>query len=72
VRGVDLTQRNLVILAVSIALGLGAELRPEALAALPDGVRNFLSAGLVTGGLAALVLNVVLPERRLSGQPSAE
>lgn len=64
VRGVPLTQRNLVILAVAIALGLGAELRPEALAALPEGVRNFLAAGLVTGGLAALVLNVVLPERR--------
>jgi NCS2 family nucleobase:cation symporter-2 len=63
VRGVPLTQRNLVILAVSIALGLGAELRPEALTALPSGVRNFLSAGLVTGGLAALILNVVLPER---------
>lgn len=63
VRGVPLTQRNLVILAVSIALGLGAELRPGALAALPEGVRNFLSAGLVTGGLAALFLNLALPER---------
>ena len=65
VRGVALTQRNLVILAVSIALGLGAELRPEALGALPEGLASFLSAGLVTGGLAALVLNLALPERAL-------
>ena len=70
VRGAPLTQRNLVILAVAVALGLGAELRPDALAALPSGVRNFLSTGLVTGGLAALVLNVVLPERRAAGRPA--
>lgn len=63
VRGVPITQRNLVILAASVALGLGAEFRPEALAALPEGLRNFFSAGLVTGGLAALALNLGLPER---------
>ena len=63
VRSVSLTQRNLVILAVAIALGLGVELRPDALTAFPDGVRNFLSTGLVTGGLAALVLNLALPGR---------
>jgi NCS2 family nucleobase:cation symporter-2 len=63
VRSVPLTQRSLVILAVSVALGLGVELRPEALAAFPDGVRNFLATGLVTGGLAALGLNLVLPFR---------
>jgi len=71
VRGVPLTQRNLVILAVSIALGLGAELRPAALAGLPDGVRNFLSAGLVTGGLAALALNLLLPEREAGSGSSS-
>lgn len=63
VRGVPITQRNLVVLAVSVSVGLGAELRPEALGALPEGLQNFLSAGLVTGGLVALVLNLVLPER---------
>jgi NCS2 family nucleobase:cation symporter-2 len=73
VRGVTLTQRNLVILAVSIALGLGAELRPEALGALPEGLASFLSAGLVTGGLAALLLNLALPERALrSTVPAGE
>ncbi len=61
VRNVPLTQRSLVILAVSVTLGLGVELRPEALAALPDGLGNFLATGLVTGGLAALALNLVLP-----------
>lgn len=62
-RGVTLTQRNLVILAVSLGLGLGIELRPEALRALPDLARTVFGSGLVTGGLLALVLNAVLPER---------
>lgn len=30
---------------------------------LPESLQNFPPAGLVTGGLAALVLNLVLPER---------
>ncbi|MCH9647207.1 MAG: purine permease [Deltaproteobacteria bacterium] len=56
------SRRNLVILAVSIGLGLGAELRPQALQSLPEGVAGFLRAGLVTGGLAALLLNLILPQ----------
>ena len=71
-RNVPLTQRSLVILAVSVALGLGIELRPDALASLPEGVRNFLSTGLVTGGLAALVLNAVLPEGAPEGGDGPE
>jgi NCS2 family nucleobase:cation symporter-2 len=62
-RGVELDQRNLVIMAVAVGLGLGVELRPEALAALPQGLRSFFGSGLITGGLTALVLNVALPGR---------
>ncbi len=68
-RGVTLTQRNMVILAVSLGLGLGVELRPDALQHLPDGVRTLFGSGLVTGGLSALVLNLVLPEQPHSPQP---
>jgi NCS2 family nucleobase:cation symporter-2 len=62
-RGVELTQRNMVILAVSLGLGLGIELRPDALQHLPELARTLLGSGLVTGGITALVLNAVLPER---------
>jgi NCS2 family nucleobase:cation symporter-2 len=61
-RSVHLNQRNLVILAVSLALGLACELRPEALANLPQWARSFFGAGLVTGGLTALLLNAIFPE----------
>jgi NCS2 family nucleobase:cation symporter-2 len=62
-RGVDLTRRNLVILAVALGLGLGVEGRPEVVANLPRWAETFFGSGLITGGLSALLLNVVLPER---------
>lgn len=65
-RSVALSRRNLVILAVSIGLGLGIELRPNVLGALPDGAEALLASGLVAGGLVALVLNLILPGRRAS------
>lgn len=66
-RNVHLTQRNMVILAVSVGLGLGVELRPEAVRNFPEAVRTLLGSGLITGGLTAMVLNAVLPEREANG-----
>jgi NCS2 family nucleobase:cation symporter-2 len=54
-------QRCLVIMAVSIGLGLGVELRPDALQALAPWARDFFGSGLITGGLTALLLNLALP-----------
>ncbi len=60
-RGPDFDQRDMVIVAVALGLGLGAELRPSALQHLPEAVRTLFGSGLITGGLTALVLNLVLP-----------
>lgn len=62
-RSVRLDRRNMIILAVAIGLGLGCELRKDALQHLPELARSLFSSGLVTGGLAALLLNLVLPRR---------
>lgn len=58
---VELTRRNLTIIAVSIVLGVGVEVRPDALAQLPDNLQVLVGSGLLTGGVAALVLNAILP-----------
>lgn len=71
-RGVRLSQRNMVILAVSLGLGLGVELRPDALHQVPEGLRTLVGSGLITGGLTALVLNAVLPERTAAPAEAAE
>ncbi len=62
-RGVELSRRNLVILAVALGLGLGVELRPDALASFSQGARTFFGSGLITGGLTALLLNLILPDQ---------
>jgi len=63
-RAVEMNHRNMVILAVSVGIGLGCEFRPYALQSLPELLQGFLKYGLISGGLSALVLNLVLPERR--------
>lgn len=57
-----LDRRALLIIAVSLALGLGVAQVPEFLAHMPAAIRNVLESGVATGGICALVLNWFLPE----------
>jgi xanthine permease XanP len=59
--GVTLDRRALLIIAVSLALGLGVSQVPEFLTHLPQGLRGVLESGVATGGISALVLNWFLP-----------
>lgn len=63
-RGVPWNHRNMVILAVAVGVGLGCELRPDALVHLPEQLRTMLRYGLISGGLTAMVLNLVVPGRK--------
>ncbi|HAC66820.1 MAG TPA: xanthine permease XanP [Pseudomonas sp.] len=60
--GVELDRRALLIIAVSLALGLGISQVPEFLAHMPAGLRAVLESGVATGGLCALLMNWFLPE----------
>ncbi|MDP1370690.1 uracil-xanthine permease family protein [Acinetobacter lwoffii] len=62
--GVHLDRRALLIIAISLALGLGVAQVPQILEHLPELFRNIFSSGVATGGIAALILNVVLPETK--------
>ncbi len=55
-----------MILAVSLAMGLGVAQVPEVLQHLPELLKSVLSFGVATGGITAMVLNLLLP-RRCSG-----
>ena len=59
---VEMSRRNMVIIAVSLAIGLGLKAVPESLQHLPDTVRILLASGLLPVAFLALVLNLVLPE----------
>ncbi len=60
---VDLTKRNSIILALSLGLGLGVTFVPEILEQMPGLVKNLFSSGISTGGITALLLNIILPGR---------
>ncbi|TCM68097.1 xanthine permease XanP [Acinetobacter calcoaceticus] len=62
--GVHLDRRALLIIAISLALGLGVAQVPQILEHLPELIRNIFSSGVATGGICALILNVVLPAHK--------
>lgn len=62
--GIYLDRRALLIIAISLALGLGVVQVPQILEHLPELFKNIFSSGVATGGIAALILNIVLPEQK--------
>lgn len=56
--------RNLLIIAVSIGLGLGTTMRPDFLANLPGILQSIFSSGISTGTVVALLLNIILKEEK--------
>ncbi|WP_175806419.1 nucleobase:cation symporter-2 family protein [Burkholderia cenocepacia] len=62
--GVHLDRRALLIVAVSLALGLGVSQVPDILNSLPHALKNVLESGVATGGICALVMNWFLPEKK--------
>ena len=62
--GVQLDRRALLIIAISLGLGLGVAQVPQILEHLPELFRNIFSSGVATGGIAALLLNIILPESK--------
>ncbi|MCT8975937.1 purine permease [Clostridium sp. CX1] len=59
---VKINNRNLLIIATSIGLGLGVTFRPDFISQLPEGLKMIFSSGISTGTIAALVLNLILKE----------
>src|SRR5882724_3730547 len=59
-----LGQREGVIVALSLGVGLGLPTQPGLLASLPEFARALLDSGISAGGLTALVLNLALPGGR--------
>ncbi len=59
---VNWNRRNMVIFAVSLSLGLGLQLVPDALQHLPRTMQILLTSGLLPAAGLSIVLNLVLPE----------
>ena len=55
-----LDRKATLVLAISFSMGLGVELYPEILAQLPETIKNIFSSGITTGGVAAIISNMVI------------
>lgn len=60
--GVNWNRRNMVIFAISLSIGFGLQLVPEALQHLPGTAKILLASGLLPAAAIAIVLNLILPE----------
>lgn len=61
---INLGDRELLIVSVAFALGIGVTVRPDMLANLPSALQMILSSGISTGTLVALLLNIILVNRK--------
>ncbi|MEM7469774.1 MAG: nucleobase:cation symporter-2 family protein [Pseudomonadota bacterium] len=59
---VNMNRRNMIIIAVSLAAGLGLNLVPSAVQYLPGVVKILMTSAVAPTAIVAIVLNLVLPE----------
>ncbi|MBM1632622.1 purine permease [Sulfitobacter mediterraneus] len=59
---INMNRRNMVIIAVALAAGLGLNLVPTAVQYLPGVVKTLATSAVAPTALVAIVLNLVLPE----------
>jgi NCS2 family nucleobase:cation symporter-2 len=59
---VNWNRRNMLIFAVSISIGLGLQLVPDALQHANATVKILMTSGLLPAAIISIVLNMVLPD----------
>ena len=55
-----LDHRSMLVIAASLSLGIGVELMPDILRQLHLSVQTIFSSGITTGGLTAIICNVLI------------
>lgn len=59
-----LGRRAIMIIAISLAVGLGIAQQPMVLQYFPEWLKTLLSSGIAAGGITAIILNLVLPQEK--------
>ncbi|MTI47429.1 MAG: purine permease [Firmicutes bacterium] len=65
-RKVKFNNRNMLIMAISLGIGVGLNLVPEATQYLSENIQLFLRSGVVPAAIVAIILNIVLPEKNIN------
>ena len=56
----QLDRKAILVIAISFSMGLWVELYPAIFNQFPETIKNIFSSGITTGGLAAIVANMVI------------
>jgi xanthine permease XanP len=59
-----LNRRAIMIMALSLAVGLGVSQQPLILQFAPDWLKTLLSSGIAAGGITAIILNLLFPQEK--------
>ena len=52
-------ERNVIILAVSLALAITPTVYPTIFAVFPEGVQTIITSGITMGSISAILLNLI-------------
>ena len=55
-------RRAMMIMALAFGLGFGVMLVPQTLSKMPDVVQKIFGSPITTGGLVAILANIILPD----------
>lgn len=55
-----INRKATLVMAISFAMGLSVEMMPDILKQLPDSLQSIFSSGITTGGLTAIITNMVI------------
>lgn len=53
-----------MIIALSLAIGLGVSQQPLILQFAPQWLKTLLSSGIAAGGITAIILNILFPPEK--------
>ncbi|WP_145480494.1 uracil-xanthine permease family protein [Yersinia similis] len=59
-----LNRRAIMIMALSLAVGMGVAQQPLILQFAPDWIKTLFSSGIAAGGITAIVLNLLFPQEK--------
>lgn len=62
------SERNVLIMSITFAIGLGLAANPDAVAQLPSVLRFFFSDGVAATCLVAIVANIIFPEKKAAAE----
>lgn len=67
-----LDRRSLLIMATSFGIGLGVSSQPDLLSQMPTLVQNVFGSAITSGGLTAILMNLLLPLESASASTAGQ